>query len=362
MALLMVLLILTAVSIISLCFAARMDTELTCSGNTLLRTEIDQLAQSGLDHARGLILHPQIVQLAAPTFWVSGARGQRLVLDSPDCYDVWVVRDANQLNDYCTYRIGSKAYRLQGTDQTGQSRLVATLRVDPCIALTVLTNSTLWGGVSVYGDVNAPHGLVNNGIIHGDVFAPSPLGGTKPTGQLLAPQTLSLPWPPVKADYVNWQYYPPVSLTFPCAPNRIVRPPAGDLTIDKKMTVGGMLLVQGNLTLQGNAHNSQIGATGYLYLPALYVSGKLIVQGIDNLQIWGLVVVDGDVSISAANVTITGSAFIRGTLSGDSSTLTIVADPRRAAVLRAPDQYDLFGWTAWSPAAGAFYKDIGRPQ
>ena len=57
----MVLLIVVAITILATGFLAGADTELACGANTLLRMQMDQLAQSGLEHARGLVLHPQDV-------------------------------------------------------------------------------------------------------------------------------------------------------------------------------------------------------------------------------------------------------------------------------------------------------------
>ncbi len=50
------------------------------------------------------------------------------------------------------------------------------MRLDPCPALGVGANTTLWNGVKVYGDVYAKSDLVNNGMIGGDVFATSLTG------------------------------------------------------------------------------------------------------------------------------------------------------------------------------------------
>ena len=57
-ALLMVLAIIMAVTIISLGFVARTDTELTCGQNMALRVQMDQTAASALEHARGLMWQP----------------------------------------------------------------------------------------------------------------------------------------------------------------------------------------------------------------------------------------------------------------------------------------------------------------
>ncbi|MBA7693960.1 hypothetical protein ES703_102560 [subsurface metagenome] len=60
-ALLVVLFIVMAITILSLGFLSRSDVELACGGNMILRTQMDYLAESGLEHAKGLILNPQDV-------------------------------------------------------------------------------------------------------------------------------------------------------------------------------------------------------------------------------------------------------------------------------------------------------------
>ena len=73
----MVLLIVAAVTILATGFLAGADMELACGNNTLVRFQTDQLAQSGLEHARGLLRHPQEVpvdQNGCVTYW-TGARG-----------------------------------------------------------------------------------------------------------------------------------------------------------------------------------------------------------------------------------------------------------------------------------------------
>ena len=55
-ALLVVLFIVMVITILSLGFLSRSDVELACGQNMILRTQMDYLAESGLEHARGLSL------------------------------------------------------------------------------------------------------------------------------------------------------------------------------------------------------------------------------------------------------------------------------------------------------------------
>jgi cytoskeletal protein CcmA (bactofilin family) len=355
-ALLMVLMIVMAITVISMGFVARMDGELACGGNTLLRMQMDQLARSGLEHARGLVLHPQDVPLG---FWTNGATSQQLIAASQDYYEVSVARDTSRPLDYCTYDVTCEAYRLSGSDKTARSRLAAKLRLDPCVALEVGTNTTLWSGVNISGDVYAKNSLVNNAAIDGDVFAASYAGTGTRTGQL-NPQTLALTWPPVTAGYLN-PHYPVRPIAGPTLPAATYAPDSiwlctTDLAITGTVQIRGMLLVRGNLTIQSGGTASRIIAARHL--PALYVSGNLVIEDVHDLQIEGLAVVDHDVCLSAtaSNITVTGGLFVGGTLNGPGSALTIVVDPRRAAIVHGVPGSE----THWSPAAGGFYGSMER--
>ena len=54
-ALLVVLLVVMVITILSLGFLSRSDVELACGQNMVLHTHMDYLAESGLEHAKGLI-------------------------------------------------------------------------------------------------------------------------------------------------------------------------------------------------------------------------------------------------------------------------------------------------------------------
>ncbi|MCK5473259.1 MAG: hypothetical protein KAI59_04450, partial [Planctomycetes bacterium] len=100
-----------------------------CGQNMILRAQMDYLAESGLEYARGLILNPP-----EPNEYWTGEVGLQIVQDSNDYYDVGVVLfagDPNDPNQPCDYEITSTAYRKKGIDRIGQSSLTAELRVDP---------------------------------------------------------------------------------------------------------------------------------------------------------------------------------------------------------------------------------------
>lgn len=306
-ALLMVLLIVLAVTIVSTGFLARADVEMACGENMALRTQMDQLADSALEHAKGLLLHPQDV----PSAYWTGTTQLQLIDGSRDYYDVQIVRDACEPSDYCTYNVTCEAYRLRGAEKTGSSRLSAQLRLDPCIALWTGGDLVHRAGWLCHGDVRCSGTVtvIAPGAIDGDVFSAGLTGSA--TGAHRTPDDLSLTWPPLTAAYFHPEY-----AVFPISPGTLsdtVYQPAriwsctGDLTLGNNVTIEGMLFVQGNLTINGTGNS----VTAAKNLPAVYASGNLIFRSASDVQINGLVVVDGDVFIGAdtANGSITGGLF-----------------------------------------------------
>lgn len=308
--LLLVLMVIMAITILSLGFVSRCDTELACGRNMLLRTQMDQLADSALEHARGLILQPHDV---SAEYW-RGALGEQLMADSQDFYDVNVTRDESNPNERCNYSITCEAYELKNGEKVGSTRLSAQLRLDPCIALWTGVDTLFRPRYVLHGDLYCAGAVLNLGTkeaIDGDVFS-NALTGTV-IGQHKAVDPC-LAWPPVTSTYVNPAYgsYPvlPGTLTDTTyQPARVWRC-NGDLILGNNVTIQGMLLVEGNLTIRGNTNL----LTAAKNLPALYVSQDLIVEEIDNFKIDGLAVVDGNVRVSAgaSNVHILGGLFVNG--------------------------------------------------
>jgi hypothetical protein len=310
-ALLMVLLIVMAITVLALGFMNRADVELACGGNMLLRLQMDQLAASGLEHAKGLLLHPQD---ASTLYWQGAASQQLMAAASSDYYDVNVVRDAS---DYCTYDITCDAYRLNGTERMAQCRLLAQLRLDPCIGLWTGSDLDVRANWVIQGDLYAAGSVVNWGLpahLNGDVFsagaAPGAVGAHKAPADLLA----LLSWPTVTKTYFSPDYTT-FSISSGSLSNQTFQPPhiwsyTGDLTIGQNVTIEGMLLVDGNLTFAGTG--SKI--LGQKNLPALYTSRNLIFRGASNTEITGLVVVDGSVLIRAdtTDLCVTGALCTKG--------------------------------------------------
>ena len=129
-ALLVVLFVIMTIVVLSFGFLSKSDVELSCGVNMILRTQMDYLAESGLEHAKGLITGDP--NNYSQNDWV--ASGQQLTAGS-DYYDidvdVLVAPDPCDPNEASNYSITSTAYRNKDGDRVGESVLTAELLVDP---------------------------------------------------------------------------------------------------------------------------------------------------------------------------------------------------------------------------------------
>jgi hypothetical protein len=341
-ALLAVLFVIMAITILSLGFLAGSSTELASGRNIALRVETDQLAASGLEHARGLMLNPQEVDTE---YW-EGGTGLQLVSGSSDAYDVTVTPVVTNPNDHCTYALQADAYQTRSGEKVGRSMLSADLRLDPAIALWTESATTLTSGWTLYGDTRCGNTLTNYGAVNGDVFAAALAGTGTRTGQQSTVAPLSLAWPSLAvADFASYATDTlagtlPAGIYGPYAPVHVLHR-SGNLAIPGGVTIDAMLLVEGDLTIQGN--NNTI--TAPKNMPALYVTGDLIVRNITTLTISGLVVVGGQMRVGAgaSGVSIRGGLFVGDTL------VETTADAS------SHDAYGcVHGVPVWSPAGGRF--------
>jgi cytoskeletal protein CcmA (bactofilin family) len=362
-ALLVVLFIVMAITILSLGFVTRSDVELTCGQNMILRTQMDYLAESGLEHARGLILNPQDV--VGSEYWTGGT-GFQLVFGS-DYYDISVTRDAV---DLCNYIIDCNSYQLEGADTIGLSSMQATLRIDPCIAYWAGSNTTVWPQVTVNGDVYCAGDLTNNGDINGDVFAIGTITGTANIeGQSSTVTQAPVDWPGlISTDfgptyYINSTLYSaepnlPVTSSGPSAGNPAgIRYCAGDVNMPGGITINGTLVVTGNLTIMGTNTITAVKS-----FPALVVGGQLVMKDNSSLSVNGLAQVEqqitNDPNTTNANIEITGGLFIHtGDITSNVISVNINANPARASLETWPAMDTS---SRWSPAAGAFFRSIQR--
>jgi cytoskeletal protein CcmA (bactofilin family) len=177
----------------------------------------------------------------------------------------------------------------------------------------------LWSGIGVVlypamniaGDVYCDGVLNNAGSINGDCFADS-LAGNAISGQTKAKTELQLSRPTINSSILTTNFTTQSisdnnlnSTTLGGATQVFYR--SGDLRINSNVTINGCLAVDGNLTISGISNI----ITAKKNVPAIYVSGNLIIKENASLDCNGLVFVDGRVEMPIINqsVGITGALF-----------------------------------------------------
>ncbi len=126
--LLIVLCLIITIMILSLEYVTQSDVELSSGRNMAMRIQMDYLADSAIEHARGLLLNPEDVDLGGDEYW-TGALRQQLVTGN-DYYDISIVKDdVNSTTEWLYYSINCSAYREQGGEKVGQRDLSAVLRI-----------------------------------------------------------------------------------------------------------------------------------------------------------------------------------------------------------------------------------------
>ena len=320
-ALLTVLALIMAITVLSLGFLSRSTTELACGSNMALRVQMDQTAASGLEHARGLFLNAP--QSTDPEGYWTGATAQQLDASTSDFYDVTVAADAN---DHCNYLVTCEAYRIENAERIGQSSLEAQLRLDPCITVWLGATTAIPVATVIEGDLYCAGDLANQGTINGDVFAAGTFTGTSPQGRAQASvASPPLAWPAVEvADYNPTYQVDETSYSsnpiFTSPMSGIYGPDLsnpggvcyrhGDTTISGDLTIAGLLVVNGDLTVKLSASDNTIRAVqGF---PALLVGGDLIVESGGRLVVEGLAIVQGKTYLATdgAIVSVTGGLLI----------------------------------------------------
>jgi cytoskeletal protein CcmA (bactofilin family) len=336
-ALLVVLFIVMVITVLSLGFLSRSDVELACGRNMALRAEMDYLAESGLEHARGLILNPQDI---SAEYWTGDAAQQLVAGD--DYYDLEVVRDDSDPTNRCNYIINCNSYRLRSGEKIGRSTISAELRLDPCIAFWTIGDTIISSKTTINGEVYCKGNLSHNGYIDGDVFADNLSGSGIKTGQL---------YNTIQAVGVT----SPGLVISDFALNPVPDPNSdGDVEISVDGEIIGALVVNGNLTINGG---SLVRVKAIKNSPALLVSGDIQIDASSKLEIEGLSQVGGGISVeSGSEIKILGALFMVGSsgISG-SGVINITTAPSIAAIQKpgsVPEN--------WSPAAGAFFKSIER--
>jgi len=373
-ALLVVLFIVMAITILSLGFMSKSNVELACGQNMVLRTRLDYLAESGLEHAKGLVLNPQDVN--PPDKYWKGAVSQQLVAGSSYYYDLVVVRDDTDPTDRCNYIIDCNSYWIQGPGNISRSNLRAILRLDPCIALWIGSNTTIWSQTTIHGDVYCGGNLTNNSSnIDGDAFAVGTISGTF-TGQKNNTVTNGYPvaWPGLVSTNFSSIYYigsNSYNVDKPTDPNMLVDPfsasganrakiwyCAGNANMPGGATINGTLVVTGDLTVSGASNI----ITAEPNFPALIVDGQVVMKDNSSLVINGLAQIGqqitDDPNTTSATINVTGGLFINSNgINSNVISVNVTADPAIASIEV---------WSAintsirWRPAGGAFFRSIER--
>ena len=373
-ALLVVLFIVMVITILSLGYLAQSDIELACGQNMILRTQMDYLAESGLEHAKGLILNPQDV---GSEYW-PGANAQQLAASSNDYYDLEVARDNSDPTDRCNYIIDCNSYRLKNGEKIGRSSIRARLRLDPCIALWIGNDTTISKRITINGDTYCGGNISGTGSIDGDVFASGTITGLTTAGQknefVAQPPVV---WPGIDVNDFSSTYYigsatyqrdivdsnvHPAGDFIPTELNPAgVRYRSGDLELADAVNINGMLVVNGTLKITG-ANNTISAVKNF---PALLVSGEVVIEDGGALVIEGLAQIGQKIVIepNAANVDIDviGGLFIaNGGIDGAISN-TISVDINAAPAIASIQIWPTINTAQrWGPAAGAFFRSIER--
>lgn len=366
-ALLVVLFVVMVVTVLSLGFLSQSDVELACGENMLLRVQMDYLAESGLEHAKGLILNPQDVDFE---YWI-GAERMQIITGSDDYYDVNVIKLGE-----CNYQITSSAYRERSGEKVGLSTLKAEVRFDPCIALRTGTQWTSEPLTTINGDVYCEGNLIGSADINGDGFSTGYISATNIQGrknEYVSQPPVGLPG--LEAGDFSSDYYieyngysvhivdsntHPGGSFIPTEGNPAgVRYCTGDVKVGSGVSIQGMLVVNGTLKITG-ANNSISAVKNF---PALIVNGELVMETGATLEVNGLAQIGQRILVNGANVEIDveGSVFIvQGNIDGaeeNSANIEITAAPDKAAIQIWPTPGNP---VRWSPAAGAFFRSIER--
>ena len=371
-ALLMVLFIVMAITLISFGLISQSDMELACGNNMAVRAQTDYLVQSALTHAKAVITNPQDVDTDAG-YWQGGSAFQ-IEDDSSDYYDISVSRDSSSGSTYrCTYDIECEAYRQVDGQQVAESVLIARLRLDPCIALWTGGNMTVPHDSVVNGDIYCNGELKNSGTVNGDVFANS-LRDDPIAGQLYQRSEVKVVYPAIETNYFFPNYYSDsgshtARILAPGDYNDIAFSPSsgnpagviycnGDIELSENVTINGTLVVNGYIKISG----PNISITSSKNFPAIVTSGKLEFKNTGSLTVSGLAQVDTmSMTGSAGDINILGALFIaQGGMNVDANytaNINITAAPVLASVKVFGDSENASKWT---PIGDAFFKSIAR--
>jgi cytoskeletal protein CcmA (bactofilin family) len=375
MALIVILMFVAVVMIVGLGFIVRGDTELACGQNMELKADMDYLAESGLEHAKGLILNPQDT---SGDYWVGAVR-QQINPGSDDYYDVNIL----QLSPF-NYQITSFGYREDGGQVTAQGSLTAELRLNPCIVYWQSKKSDIPASVVIGGDAYFDDDVINYGNINGDVYSKKTITSILP-GQIqgqLYPNTAQAPVSTpgiLPNDFKSNYYIGTISYSVEqratgTQTGLILAPsdtnPAGIYYYDGTLEIDGDSFINGTLVVK---EDLKIKGTGRLTIqsvknfPALIVEHDLTAEDKNTaLTATGYVQIGHHIDMkdkTGCSIIINGALYIFGDGIKNSSNGSVSVNgmpngmPQKAALAIWSSGGNL---VRWSPAAGAFYKTIVR--
>ncbi len=365
--LLVVLFVVMVITTLSLGFLSRSDVQLAFGRNMVLHSQMDYLAESGLEQAKGLILNPQEV---ASQYW-TGETQQQLSPGSADFYDVTVSK-LSQGN----YEIVSTAYRDSQGQRIGQSSLQAELRLDPCIAYWQSLREPISEEVTIEGDIYCDDDLAILGSVNGDVYSSGAVAGW-PTGQIHENTTPPIALPGLEYSDFDTSYYigDDQYLVHEIASGRyeglVLEPsagnPAGIFYVDGILDLEGVAEISGTLVIKDNLRlydNAEVVITAVKNFPALIVGHDVTIEKEStSLSITGLAQIGNHIDMRnmlGSSLSVTGALCILGDGIKNTSgcTVNITADHEQAAIEIWYAETDTL--QRWGPAADAFYKAIGR--
>lgn len=385
-ALLVVLFIVMAVTLISLGFIARSDKELACASNVETRMQMDYMAETGLVHAKNFIINPQSVDVCSDGYWAGGTG--LYIENNGDYYDITVERDTSSLYEHCNYTITSESYRLDSDgDRISQSSMAAELKLDPCIGYWVGSTYMSETQVTVYGDIYCRGSLRGYADINGDAYAASTITASYIEGDSNSSTSAPISFPNVDEDDLI-PTYTIGSKTYSAEPLSMyqlntyhgpsMNNPAGiyytngDLVLQGNVSIYGVLVVGNDLYISGGdnyilSHKEPYSSIDTNHYPALVVDGYVYFYSYGQLYLEGLAQINNEIEVinncSSSFFHVWGGLFIKNgniDIYGGSSTdieIEIIAAPEYTALEYLTDSGN---YKRWVSAAGGFFKTISR--
>ncbi len=373
--LVIVLMVVMVVSLLAYGFLSRGNLEMVSGSNLMIRTSVENTAESGLEYAKGLLINPQD---ATGDYWTGTAGAEKCFDD--DYYEISVSKPAgtgNRLN----YDVNVAAYRLVNGQRLSQCDLSAKLRLDPAVALKTINSWFSYAAIEIVGDVYCGGAFSGNGAIKGDLYAGGQIFNTANiTGRAIERTNC-----PIK-NYGHfpahvWQNYyikndPESALVYSGAdydrqninfnPNSANK--AGVVSFTQNLHIKGGVHVTGFLMVERNLYVSGSGntITAVKNFPALWVGGKIILQDGAKLTVKGLAMTSDVVTVMAGaknvDLRIRGALLAKNGITGVAwlvagNKCKIIADPEKASVETWANPSTAF---RFNPAGSAFFKSIKR--